>query len=99
MRSVSLPRAVSMMIGISPLSLTHRVISRPSTFGQHEVEHHQLGLCLLQHFEGGGAVGGDHHFVPGSIEVQADDLGDARLVFHDKDQRVPPILMPGSYPC
>ena len=68
----------------------------PVVPGQHPVEHHQIGqlfsqmlLCLCA---GTGMV----HFVSRMMEIQADQLGDRKLIF---DQQNPghtqrPLMLP-----
>ena len=57
--SISLPLAVTMMIGTDERRRSSRHTSMPDTFGQHHVEQHEVGAHGVEHVEGLGAVAGD----------------------------------------
>ena len=62
--SISEPLAVTMMIGTFELLRSSRHTSMPETFGQHDVEQHEVGRDGVEQVERLGAVAGDLHPEP-----------------------------------
>ena len=59
--SISEPLAVTMMIGTFDRLRSSRHTSMPETFGQHDVEQHEVGLDVVEQVERLGAVAGHLH--------------------------------------
>ncbi len=85
MRSVSSPRAVSMMTGTGQglaQASAHLVAVHA---GQHQVEHHEVGLLVEGEGEADGAVGLPRRLEAVPLEVAHDDLGHGRVVLDHQD--------------
>ena len=88
MRSVSVPRAVSMMIGTSRCAAQlARQTSRPSPSGSVQVEQHEVGLDPLGELAArSAAVRGDDRLEALARERLGERLGDRRLVLDEQDR-------------
>ena len=71
-------------VGGLPQLREHRV---PVELGQHDIEHDQRGIPLLDQREGGLPIGGLEGLEAISLEIGDDDLPDHRFVIDDQDRR------------
>ena len=85
MRSVSVPRAVRMMIGTPLRARIVRQTSRPSPSGSVEVEQDQVGLELLLQLQRAGGGGGDVRLEALARERLRERGGDRLLVLDEQD--------------
>ena len=86
--SISSAFAVSMMIGTELFARSRRQTSSPSTFGQHDVEHHQVELLAVEVAASASwpSTRG-HDLVALLLERIAEQLLDRLLVVHQQYPR------------
>ena len=77
-------RAVRIRIGTSLSARSRRQTSTPSSFGQPEVEDHEVGHELLGDLERRDAVGRGAHLVALLAQRAAQDVGDLVVVLDDE---------------
>ncbi len=56
--------------------------------GQHQVEHDEVNAVRLDRIDRGSAIADDRHRVAVALEIEPQQLAEARLVLDDQDPRV-----------
>ena len=83
--STSLPRAVSIRMGVASLARIARATSRPVTLGEHQVEYHEVRLVRVDHGDGLGSVDGLADLVALSFEVRRHETAQILIVLDNQN--------------
>jgi hypothetical protein len=79
--------------GVAPQFAEHSVAVAP---GQHEVEHDQVRPLAQGHFRAFDSVVGLEHLEAGSLQVEADEVGDVLFVLDNQNACIAEVIGPAA---